>query len=143
MGVYRLKECLAERGMTQIELARVTKIAPCNISNLARNKQHAYPKWRKKIAEALGMDESKIFGERELSEKQKKAIAQAESLVDGYVTYWQRIYYADDSDEEYIYLIPLNKNWELNIESEEAIPLSEIQFVHEIKFKGEPNDSNT
>lgn len=56
-----LKEIRAVRGISQLELSRLTRIAPSNISSLENGKQFPYPGWRKRIAKALEIPENEIF----------------------------------------------------------------------------------
>lgn len=51
------------RGLSQLELSVKTRIAPGIISNLENGKIYAYPGWRKRLAGALGVPESKLFPE--------------------------------------------------------------------------------
>ena len=130
----KLKQYLVERNITQIELAEMTSIAPCNISNIVNGKQYAYPGWRERIAKVLGVPENEIFGERELTETQKRAIARAKSLVDKYVVYLGKLYFVFESDNDYIYLVPLKRTWEVDTEAMETVPLKEIKFISEVMF---------
>ncbi len=58
-----LREIREGKNVSQMDLVRATGITPGTISNLERGRIHAYRGWRKRLAEALGEDESKIFPE--------------------------------------------------------------------------------
>lgn len=63
--VNNLKLKRSEKGLSQLELARLTGIAPSHISNLERGIQWPYPGWKKRIAEALCTTEEELFPERQ------------------------------------------------------------------------------
>lgn len=48
-------------GISQIELAHKTHIAPQTISQIENNKIYPYPGWRRKLAKALSVKEDDIF----------------------------------------------------------------------------------
>ncbi|NHM26331.1 helix-turn-helix transcriptional regulator [Desulfofundulus sp. TPOSR] len=57
----RIREIRQQKKMTQFELARRTGIHPVNLSKVESGVLRAYPGWRKRIAEALGVTEDEIF----------------------------------------------------------------------------------
>ena len=59
----KIKSVRESKGITQLELARITRIAPTNLSSIETGKQYAYPGWRKRIAAALEVSEKELFGE--------------------------------------------------------------------------------
>ncbi|EKQ57253.1 MULTISPECIES: helix-turn-helix transcriptional regulator [unclassified Clostridium] len=56
-----IKLILRERGISQLELSRMTKISPSDINQVIRGKKYCFPGWRKRIAEFLEVDEETIF----------------------------------------------------------------------------------
>ena len=58
-----LRAIRTQRGLTQLDLATLTQIAPSNISSMENGKQFAYPGWRKRLAKALGVSEKSILWE--------------------------------------------------------------------------------
>ena len=57
----RLHEILKERGLSKLQLARKSEIAPSDLYHAMNGKKPFYPAWRKRIADYLQMDESKLF----------------------------------------------------------------------------------
>ena len=56
-----LKEIRKEKGVSQVKLSRLTLIAPSDISRIENGWLKPYPGWRKRLAEALGVAEDKLF----------------------------------------------------------------------------------
>ncbi|SDD22597.1 helix-turn-helix domain-containing protein [Halanaerobium congolense] len=56
-----LKRLRKQKGFSQLELSYETRISPPDISKMERNKVFPHPKWREKLAEALEVEEEKIF----------------------------------------------------------------------------------
>jgi putative transcriptional regulator len=56
-----LRKLRKQRGLSQLELSYETRISPPDISKMERNKVFPHPKWREKLAEALEVEEEKIF----------------------------------------------------------------------------------
>jgi transcriptional regulator with XRE-family HTH domain len=56
-----IQEVLNEKRITQLQLARETRIAPCDINQIVRGKKHCFAGWRRRIADALGVSEQDIF----------------------------------------------------------------------------------
>jgi transcriptional regulator with XRE-family HTH domain len=50
-------------GISQLELARRAKMSPADVSLIENGKRAAYPGWRKRLAESLGVEEERIFPE--------------------------------------------------------------------------------
>ena len=65
MTENKLREIRIQKGMSQLELSRLTKIASTNLSNMENGRQYIYPGWKKRIAKALGVPISEIFPEKE------------------------------------------------------------------------------
>lgn len=51
------------RGMTQFDLAIKTRISQTDICQIELGKRPVFPKWRRKLSEALGVPEEKLFPE--------------------------------------------------------------------------------
>lgn len=60
-----LKKMLKEKGLSVLELCRVTGIAPQVMYNISNEKIVPYDGWKNRISEALGMPVAKIFPEQE------------------------------------------------------------------------------
>lgn len=58
-----LREVRTKKGISQLELSRLAKIAPSVICNIENGKQYPYPGWRKRISKALDIPEGKLFAE--------------------------------------------------------------------------------
>ena len=58
-----LRKLRQQKGLSQTKLTQLTGISPTVISNIENGKLYCYPKWRKKLAEALEVEETKIFQE--------------------------------------------------------------------------------
>ena len=56
-----LKEFRHEKGLSQLKLAFLTGISPTDISRIENDVRKAYPGWRRRLAEALGVSEDKLF----------------------------------------------------------------------------------
>ena len=63
MEKNNLKKIRVEKGLSQSKLSFTTRIAPNIICNIENNRVHAYPNWRKKIAQALNVSEKEIWGQ--------------------------------------------------------------------------------
>ena len=57
----RLKEMRNKKGVSQLTLAKLTNIAPTDISRIENGWLRPYPGWRKHFARALGVAESELF----------------------------------------------------------------------------------
>ena len=55
--MIRLRMVRQSRGLTQIQLCRMTGISPADISAIELGVRPAYPGWRRRIADALGVDD--------------------------------------------------------------------------------------
>lgn len=60
-----LKEIRNFKRLSQFQLAKRADISPADISRLENGKIFAYPGWRKKLSEALGVTEIEIWPEIE------------------------------------------------------------------------------
>lgn len=58
-----LMKVLEEKNISRYQLAKGAKIAPPDIYKCFSGKQSFYPKWRKNIAEYLGVNETDLFDE--------------------------------------------------------------------------------
>jgi len=58
-----LKKVRAEKGLSQLDLAGKTGIAPGEISRIENDWIRPYPGWRKRLAKALGVSEKDLFPE--------------------------------------------------------------------------------
>lgn len=58
-----LKIIRTQKGISQLELAIMTRISPSNLSHIENGKQYCYPGWRKRLAQALNVDEKTLFPE--------------------------------------------------------------------------------
>lgn len=64
MSNYKnLIKVLEEKNISRYQLAKGAKIAPPDIYKCFSGKQPFYPKWRKNIAEYLGVNETDLFDE--------------------------------------------------------------------------------
>ncbi|MFC1875173.1 helix-turn-helix domain-containing protein [Chloroflexota bacterium] len=57
----RLKEIRTKRGFSQLTLAKLTNIAPTDISRIENGWVLPYRGWRKRLARALGVTEKELF----------------------------------------------------------------------------------
>lgn len=58
-----LKEIRNKRGLSQLSLAKLTNIAPGDISRIENGWIRPYAGWRKRLARALGVTEKELFPE--------------------------------------------------------------------------------
>ena len=58
-----LKEIRTKRGLSQLALAKLTNIAPTDISRIENGWLRPYLGWRKRLAKALGTTEKELFPE--------------------------------------------------------------------------------
>jgi len=56
-----LKKIRNDKGLSQLRLAFLTGISPTDISRIENDVRKAYPGWRKRLAEALGVTEDNLF----------------------------------------------------------------------------------
>lgn len=61
MATARLREERQKRGLSLVDVCRMTGIAPGDLSNVERGRQTAFPSWRQRIAEAFGLPEEVLF----------------------------------------------------------------------------------
>ena len=61
MTENHLREARIEAGISQLELARQTRISPGDLCCLERGRKYPYPGWRSRIAEVLKKPEGEIF----------------------------------------------------------------------------------
>lgn len=52
--MLHLRKIRLQRGLSQQKLAALADIHPANLSKIENGKLFPYPKWRKRLAEALG-----------------------------------------------------------------------------------------
>ncbi len=57
----KLREYLEKLDISQLELSRLTRIAPTDINQIVNGKRYCYPGWKKKIATALHVPVSELF----------------------------------------------------------------------------------
>ena len=58
-----LKEIRIQKGYSQLTLAKLTNIAPSDISRIENGWVRPYAGWRKRLAKALGVSEKELFPE--------------------------------------------------------------------------------
>ena len=58
-----LKEIRTKRGLSQLALAKLTNIAPTDISRIENGWLRPYLGWRKRLGKALGATEKELFPE--------------------------------------------------------------------------------
>jgi transcriptional regulator with XRE-family HTH domain len=63
--MLELRRVREGRGLSLTDVCRMTGIAPTTLSEIERSMRHVYPGWRKRIAEAFELPESKLFREVE------------------------------------------------------------------------------
>ena len=56
-----LKEFRTKKGFSQLTLAKLTNIAPTDISRIEHGWIRPYPGWRKRLARALKVSEAELF----------------------------------------------------------------------------------
>ena len=56
-----LKEIRTKAGLSQLDLAKKTNIAPAEISRIENGWLYPYPGWRKRLAKALKVSEGELF----------------------------------------------------------------------------------
>lgn len=56
-----LKVIRTSKGLSQFSLAKIANITPADLSRIENNKIYVYPKWRKRISEALQVPEKELF----------------------------------------------------------------------------------
>lgn len=56
-----LKEIRTKKGFSQLTLAKLTNIAPTDISRIENGWVRPYAGWRKRLARALGTTETELF----------------------------------------------------------------------------------
>ena len=61
MNRNRVRETRARAGLSQVELARRSRIASTNISSIECGRLAAWPKARKALAKALKVPEAELF----------------------------------------------------------------------------------
>jgi transcriptional regulator with XRE-family HTH domain len=57
----KLGEYMKEKGVSQLELYKMTGISPAAISNIVNGKQIPYPGWCKRICEALNSTDKELW----------------------------------------------------------------------------------
>ena len=60
-----LKEIRGKKGFSQLTLAKLTNIAPTDISRIENGWLRPYAGWRKRLARALGVTERRLFPEEQ------------------------------------------------------------------------------
>jgi transcriptional regulator with XRE-family HTH domain len=60
-----LKEIRTKKGLSQLTLAKLTNIAPTEISRIENGWLRPYAGWRKRLAKALGVTEKELFPEEQ------------------------------------------------------------------------------
>lgn len=56
-----LRETRLKKGLSQLDLAKLTNIAPTDISRIENGWLKPYPGWRRKLTEALDVPEDELF----------------------------------------------------------------------------------
>lgn len=57
----RLKEYRESRGLSQVELSRLARVAAPNLSAIERGRLASWPKIRRRLAKALRCSEAELF----------------------------------------------------------------------------------
>ncbi len=58
-----LKKIRISRKLSQFDLAKLSDVAPSDISRIENGKLYAHPGWRERISKALNLPEHEIFPE--------------------------------------------------------------------------------
>lgn len=58
-----LREIRTKRGLSQLKLAKLTNIAPSDISRIENGWVRPYAGWKKRLARALRVPQSELFPE--------------------------------------------------------------------------------
>jgi len=61
MSDNRLREVRLGKGLSQLQLSRLSQVSNGLISDFERAQRRAWPKARKALAEALGLPEDEVF----------------------------------------------------------------------------------
>lgn len=61
----RLREFRKKNNLTQLDLSKLTDIYPNDISQIETGYRKAFPGWRKRLSEALEVEEEVLFPEEE------------------------------------------------------------------------------
>lgn len=61
----RVREFRKKKDLTQLDLAKITDIYPNDISQIETGYRKAFPGWRKRLADALEVEEEVLFPENE------------------------------------------------------------------------------
>lgn len=61
----RVREFRNKKGLTQLELAEITEIYQNDISQIETGGRKVFPGWRKRLSEALEVEEEVLFPEDE------------------------------------------------------------------------------
>lgn len=59
----KLKEIIAEKGITTNKLAHMSNIASQDLYNAFNGRKRIYPNWKKRISDVLDMPEEELFEE--------------------------------------------------------------------------------
>lgn len=111
----RLIDTMEERGITKNKLAQISCIAQPDVYCLVNGKKPAFPSWRERISNALGIKEEYLFAtETEYVE---------DELFCEYVYYDNAIWYVDDYDEAHISL------WQAAIQNNHLTPTPNIVTI--------------
>ena len=57
----RVKEIRKKKNLTQLDVSKMTDIYPNDISQIERGKRKPFPSWRKRLSEALEINEDYLF----------------------------------------------------------------------------------
>lgn len=57
----RVREFRKKKGLTQLDLAKITEIYQNDISQIETGGRKVFPGWRKRLAEALEVEEEVLF----------------------------------------------------------------------------------
>ena len=63
MRYEKLMKALSDRGWSKRQLAHQANIASQDLYQVLGGKRPFYPNWKKRVAEALDMDEAELFEE--------------------------------------------------------------------------------
>ena len=64
----KLNDVLKEKGISKLKIAMMANITPSDFYQAINGKRSFFPAWRKRVSQALKMDEADVFPEYERKE---------------------------------------------------------------------------
>lgn len=61
----KLLRILSERGISKLHLAQECRISPSYVYDVTNGKRVAYPRFKREVANYLGMTEEELFGKED------------------------------------------------------------------------------